>query len=167
MEKNEGGDDEMKKIIIFLAVIIILFGGVALLTKMQNDQKVSGDNPYGTTDLEQETIDQLDDPNYSNIVLPEDLDNQLNESGEATVYFFSPTCPHCQRTTPIVAPLSDDMGVDLLQYNLLEFDQGWNDFGISETPTIVHYEDGKEVARITGYQEEAVFQDWFEENVTE
>ena len=31
----------MKKVIIFLAVIVLLFGAVALLTKMQNEEKVS------------------------------------------------------------------------------------------------------------------------------
>ncbi|PMY01138.1 thiol reductase thioredoxin, partial [Pseudomonas sp. MPR-R5A] len=63
-----------------------------------------------------------------------------------------------------VSPLSEDMGVDLLQYNLLEFEEGWDDYGITQTPTIVQYKDGKEVARITGYQNKAVFEDWFNEH---
>ncbi len=86
----------------------------------------------------------------------------MNE--DVTVYFYSPTCPHCQRTTPIVDPLSKEMGIDLVQYNLLEFEQGWDDYGIESTPTIVQFKKGKETARIVGYNEEDVFQDWFNKN---
>ena len=64
-------------------------------------------------------------------------------------------------------PLADEMGLDVVQYNLLEFQDGWNQYGIEGTPTLVRYEDGKEVARIDGSREEAVFRQWFEENVKE
>ncbi|MFE8703146.1 thioredoxin family protein [Cytobacillus sp. FJAT-54145] len=154
----------MKKVIIFLAIIIALFVAVGLLTKMQNEEKVSEDNPYGKDTLHPETIAQLDDPNYQNLILPEELEEKLDNKEDVTVYFYSPTCSHCQRTTPIVDPLSKEMEIDLVQFNLLEFDNGWNQYNVSETPTIVQYKEGKEVARIVGYQEEAVFEDWFNEN---
>ena len=154
----------MKKVLIFVAIIVVLFGGLAIVTKMKNEEKVSEDNPYKKDTLQQATIDQLDDPNYQNLILPDDLQSKLDEGDDMTVYFYSPTCPHCQRTTPIVAPLSEEMDIDLVQYNLLEFEQGWNDYGIEETPTIVQYKDGKEVARITGYHEEPEFETWFNEN---
>ncbi|WNS76705.1 thioredoxin family protein [Bacillus sp. DTU_2020_1000418_1_SI_GHA_SEK_038] len=154
----------MKKVVIFLAVIIVLFVAVGFLTKMQNEEKVSGDNPYGKDKLHPETIAQLDDPNYQNIILPEELEKKLDNKEDVTVYFFSPTCSHCQRTTPVVSPLAKDMKVDLVQYNLLEFENGWDKYLITQTPTIVQYKDGKEVNRITGYQDEDVFKQWFNEN---
>ncbi|MGD6858335.1 thioredoxin family protein [Bacillus infantis] len=154
----------MKKVIIFLVIIIALFAGVAVLTSMQNKEKVSGNNPYGTENLKSETIDQLDDPNYQNIILPDELEKKLKAGEDATVYFFSPTCPHCQRTTPVVAPLADEMGVDLVQFNLWEFENGWDNYNINETPTIVQYKDGKETNRITGSQDKEVFEEWFNEN---
>ena len=46
-------------------------------------------------------------------------------------------------------------------FNLLEFEEGWDKYHIGGTPTIVHYENGKEAKRIEGYDEKAVFQDWF------
>lgn len=154
----------MKKVIIFLAVIVLLFGAVALLTKMQNEEKVSEENPYGKSDLHPETIAQLDDPNYKNLILPEQLEKKLDKKEDVTVYFYSPTCSHCQRTTPVVSPLAKDMNINLTQFNLLEFENGWDQYGIKETPTIVQYKAGKEVNRITGYQEKEVFEKWFEEN---
>ncbi|MDD9313392.1 thioredoxin family protein [Cytobacillus firmus] len=154
----------MKKVIIFLAIIVALFAAVGILTKMQNEEKVSEKNPYGKDSLYPETVKQLEDPNYQNLILPEELEKKLNNNEDVTVYFYSPTCPHCQKTTPVVAPLTEDMGIDLVQFNLLEFEDGWDNYGIKETPTIVQYKDGKEVNRITGSQEKEVFEQWFNEN---
>jgi thioredoxin-like negative regulator of GroEL len=154
----------VKKVIIFLAVIILLFGAVAFLTKMQNEEKVTEKNPYGKSTLHPETIAQMDDPNYQNLILPDKLESLLDKKEDVTVYFYSPTCSHCQRTTPVVSPLAKDMNINLTQFNLLEFDNGWDQYGITETPTIVQYKAGKEVNRITGYQEKEVFEKWFEEN---
>ncbi|MBU8880117.1 thioredoxin family protein [Bacillus sp. FJAT-29790] len=154
----------MKKVVIFLVVIIALFAAVGFLTKMQNEKKVSEENPYGKNTLHPETIAQLDDPNYQNLILPEQLEKKLNDKEDVTVYFYSPTCSHCQRTTPVVAPLAMDMNIDLVKFNLLEFDKGWDTYRITETPTIVQYKNGKEVQRITGYRDKEVFKQWFNEN---
>lgn len=154
----------MKKIVIFLAVIIVLFGALAFLTNMQNKQKVEENNLYNKDTLHPETIAQLDDPNYQNIILPEELDERLANKEDLTVYFFSPTCSFCVATTPIVAPLAKEMDIDLKQFNLLEFENGWNKYKIESTPTIIQYKDGKEVARIVGGQDKETFEAWFNEN---
>ncbi|WP_409304458.1 thioredoxin family protein [Peribacillus sp. SCS-155] len=153
----------MKKMIIFLCVIAVLFIAIALITSYQQEEKVQG-NPYGKKNLDQSTIDQLDDPNYQNLILPAELANKLRDKKDATVYFYSPTCPHCQKATPIVAPLAEKMGIDLEQYNLLEFEQGWDDYKIESTPTIVFYKNGKEVDRLVGQMEEKEYKEWFEKN---
>lgn len=153
----------MKKIVIFLVIIIGIFAALFFITKMQNEEKAKG-NPYGKENLHPETVDQLEDPNYQNIITPDKLDAIIENKEDATVYFYSPTCPHCVRTTPVVAPVAKDLNVDLLQFNLLEFEDGWNNYGIEETPTIVQYKNGKEVNRVIGYQEASVFETWFNEN---
>lgn len=153
----------MKKMIIFLIIIIALFAAIALITSTQNKQKAES-NPYNKKNLEQSTIDQLNDPNYQNLILPDELAKDLKNKEDKTVYFYSPECIHCQKTTPIVAPLAEEMGIDLVQYNLLEFKQGWDDYSIESTPTIVHFKNGKEEARIVGYNEKEVFKKWFEDH---
>lgn len=150
--------------IIFTVIIVGLFAALAIITTLQNSQKAEG-NPFNKSRLDPETIKQLDDPNYQNIILPEEIDKQLADGATMTVYFYSPTCPACRETTPIVVPLSEEKGIDLKMYNLLEFEQGWSDYNIESTPTIIHYVDGKEVNRIVGYQEREVFSKWFDESV--
>jgi thiol-disulfide isomerase/thioredoxin len=162
VEKNQGGSI-MKKIVIFSAIIIALFAAIAIITNVQKTDKSEG-NPYGKDKLKPATVDQLDDPNYQNLILPKELEKKLEKKENVTVYFYSPTCSHCQKTTPIVAPLAEKMGIDLVQYNLLEFDQGWDDYNIQSTPTIVYYKNGKEQDRIVGFNEEQAFQNWFEKN---
>ena len=149
----------MKKLIIFISIIVVIFGALAFLTTYQNNQKAEG-NPYGKAKLDPATIGQLDDPLYQNQILPDDLKQRLDDGESLTVYFYSPTCVYCQQTTPIVGPLTEELGIDLKRFNLLEFEDGWNDFNIESTPTMIHFVDGKEEKRVVGLQEEDVFKSW-------
>ncbi|GER65846.1 thioredoxin [Weizmannia acidilactici] len=158
----------MKKIILFLAIIIVLFAGIAGITKyQQNKQKKH--NPYAgaksVSELSTATRDQLDNPLYQNIILPKQLQSDLKAGKDVTVYFFMPTCPHCKRTTPVVSPVAKDMGIDLKEFNLTEFESGWDEYKIKATPTIVHYKDGKEAARIVGEHTKQEFRQWFSKYV--
>lgn len=130
---------------------------------MQNKEKVAG-NPYEKDTLDPATVDLLDDENYQNIIIPEELEEKLANKEDVTVYFFSSTCGYCKQATPILTPLAEELGVDLVQFNLLEFEDGWDDYRIEGTPTIIQFKDGKETARIKNLQDEETYRQWFEEN---
>ncbi|EOR25196.1 MULTISPECIES: thioredoxin family protein [Niallia] len=152
----------MKKVIFFLVFIIILFAGVAFLSNMQKEKAVEG-NMYKKDNLKPETIELLDDPNYQNIILPSELEEKLKTEEDVTVYFFSSDCMYCKQTTPELMPLAEELNVSIDQYNLWEFEEGWDKYNIESTPTIVQYKNGEEVSRINGYREPAVFKQWLEE----
>jgi thioredoxin-related protein len=152
----------MKKVIFFLVFIIILFAGVAFLSNMQKEKAVEG-NLYKKEDLESATVEILDDPNYQNIIVPDELEKKLKTEEDVTVYFFSSECIYCKQTTPELMPLAEDLNVSIDQYNLLEFEEGWDKYNIDSTPTIVQYKNGEEVGRINGYREPEVFRQWLEE----
>lgn len=155
------------KMFVILAVVIVLFGGLYFLVDYKNKQTVeSTGNPYGKENLHQETIDQLDDPLYQNQVTPDELKEQLNNQEDVTVYFYSPTCIFCQKTTPVLVPVAEDMDVDLKKMNLLEFGETVaNTYNVQSTPTLVHYKNGEEIDRVNGEQEESLFKSFFEEYV--
>ncbi|AVQ98601.1 Thioredoxin [Oceanobacillus picturae] len=155
-----------KKILVFVGVIVLLFAGLYFVIDYKNNQTVeNNDNPYGDKKLEQSTIDQLDDPNYGNQIMPDELSEQV-ESGEAvTVYFYNPECVHCQNTTPYLVPLAEDNNVDMKKMNLLEFKDQWNVYGIESTPTLIHFENGEEQGRIVGQVPEENFQQFFDQYV--
>lgn len=152
----------MKKVIIFTVIIVAIFGALAYVTTTQNKQKAEG-NPYGKETLDPATTKQLDDPNYGNQILPDQLESKLENGETMTVYFYSPTCPHCQETTPVIVPMVDEMGLDLKKFNLLEFEEGWRKYGIEYTPTLIHFENGEEVSRLVGYHpDHNEYKTWFE-----
>ncbi|MBO8156205.1 MAG: thioredoxin family protein [Bacillaceae bacterium] len=154
----------MKKLIIFGSVTVALFVVLIVVVQLQN-KEASEDNPYGKESLHPATIEQLDDPLYQNQILPEELEEMLDQKEDVTVYFYSPTCPHCQRTTPILVPLAEEYGIDLKKLNVLEFESAWDDYNINGTPTLIYFENGKEKTRIEGENTEEVFRMFFEQEV--
>ncbi|MEH6941479.1 thioredoxin family protein [Bacillus sp. JJ722] len=149
----------MKKIIIFLAIIIALFAGIAFMNSVQNKEKTA-DNPYGKEDLEPLTIDLLDDENYQNIITPKNLEKKLENEKQTFVYFFQPDCSFCKIATPKLMATAKEQGLDINQYNLMEFEEGWDQYDIEGTPTLVVYEDGKEVDRKVGDDSEKGFKEF-------
>ncbi|MCM3389452.1 thioredoxin family protein [Ureibacillus chungkukjangi] len=139
----------MKKLGILGAVVVVLFAAIIILTNLANQDKLK-DNPYDTDSLDQATIDLLDNENYQNIILPEELEEKIDSGEPVVAYMFSPTCIHCQAMTPALMPIADEVDVHIDQYNLLEYDQGWNQYNIESTPTLIYFKDGKEVNRIIG-----------------
>lgn len=153
----------MKKVIIFAIVVILLFVGISILTNKEQSDK-SKDNPYGKKDLKTSTINQLDDPNYQNIITPEKLDEMIENKETFTAYYFSPECSHCVKTTPILMPVAKEKNVHVYQFNLLEYEEGWDDYNIDSTPTLIHYEKGQETSRIVGEHTADEFKQWFDAN---
>lgn len=140
----------MKKLIIYLGIIVGLFAILYSVNQMSLQAK--NDNIYGipAKKLNALTVAQLGDPNYQNIILPKDLEQKLQNKENGFVYFFSPECSHCKETTPYLMPMSKELGVDMKQFNLLEFKEGWDQYRIKYTPTLVYFKDGKEAERIEG-----------------
>ncbi|WP_407271641.1 thioredoxin family protein [Radiobacillus sp. PE A8.2] len=132
-----------KNMIIFISIILVLFIALAFVVNYQNNN----------------------DPLYQNQISLDDLSDTLNNEEDVTVYFYSPTCEHCKVTTPVVVPLTEDLGIDMKKVNVLEYDAAWAQYDIEGTPTIIHFEDGEEAARISGSQPEASFRSFFEDEV--
>lgn len=162
------------KMIMIIGVVVILFGALYFVNSYKDKQaldkaetNLKEDNPYGDKKLQRSTIEQLDDPLYDNQIMPDDLREKIDSGESVTVYFFSPECGHCVNTTPVLVPVTEDLGVDMVKLNLLEFPEEWEGFNIESTPTVVHYEDKKEVARIIGSQSEKEFEVFFKEYVVD
>jgi thioredoxin 1 len=155
----------MKKLSIYLGIIAALFALIYVLNHVSvnsNDPDAKRLYNRPASQLNQLTVKQLKDANYQNIILPEDLKKRVQNKESLFVYFFSPDCPHCVRTTPMLYPLSKQMNVDLKQLNLMEFKQEWTTYNIEYTPTLVYFKDGKEVERLVGENEEQKFKDFFD-----
>ncbi len=140
----------MKKLGIIAAVVVVLFAAIIILTNLSNQSKLDENNPYGTSNLKQSTIDLLDNEYYQNIIQPEALKEKIASGEPVVAYLFSPECPHCQNFTPNLMPTADEVGVQVDQLNILEYQAGWTEYGIEYTPTLIYFNEGKEVNRLVG-----------------
>jgi thioredoxin 1 len=144
----------MKKLLIYLSIVVVLFGALYVVNQQShkvNDPKIA-DNPYGVpaSKLNPATVPLLSDPNYQNIIVPKTLDEKIANKESFFVYYFKSDCPHCKITTPVITPIQKEVGVDVKQFNLLEFPEGWQTYNVQQTPTLVYYKNGVEAERIIG-----------------
>ena len=150
----------MKKLGIIGAAVVLLFAAIIVLTNMSNSDKMK-DNPYDTDNLQQSTIDLLDDENYQNIILPDDLQAKI-ESGEGVfAYMFSPECGHCMNFTPKLMNVAEQEDIQIDQLNVLEYQNAWTTYQIEYTPTLIYFENGEEVTRIVGDKDEETVRQFF------
>lgn len=150
----------MKKLSIYLSIVIILFAALFIIERQSNKSTLSANSEaamklYNTTPdkLDPATVKQLSNPDYQNIILPDELQQKLDNGEDLFVYFFSPTCSYCVATTPHLNEIAAEVGVDIFQFNNLEFGQIASQYGVRSTPTLVFFENGQlggEDTRIVG-----------------
>ncbi|MGG1664280.1 thioredoxin family protein [Brevibacillus sp. NRS-1366] len=149
----------------FVISVLGIFWGIyyyAGLQKNTFNNENSGGNPYEKEVLHQETIKQLNDPLYQNIILPKELDKRIQNNNEPLyVYFYSPKCTHCLKATPKLMQVANQLDKEVLMFNLLEFENGWDDYQIEATPTLVTYEKGLESLRLIGDQDSKSYEQFF------
>lgn len=156
----------MKKLGIIAAIVVALFALAVVLTDTANKGKLEKhENPYGTENLKQSTIDLLDDENYQNIILPDALRKKIDSGEPVVAYLFSPECQHCREMTPRLMPIAKEMDVHIDQLNILEYDDGWDEYNVEYTPTLIYFEDGKEVERMVGSHSDDEIRQFFNEVV--
>lgn len=135
-----------KKLLMFGIIIVVLFGALFIINKQDSN------NVYGkpSAQLNSATKKLLNDPNYQNIILPGPLDELAASTEGGIVYFFASDCQYCKETTPLLMPIADELGANIEQFNLREYTDYFNKYGIQYTPTLVYFEGGKEVDRLVG-----------------
>lgn len=136
----------MKKMLIFGGIIIVLFAAIFAVTQMEKKNASTDEKGY-----------------YSNKISLEDLNKNIEDKKEQTIYFYQTSCVHCQKVSPIVVPLAKDLNVDMKVIDIENLNEPWDKYDIKGTPTIIHFKDGKEVSRISGEQSKERFKEWFEQ----
>lgn len=155
----------MKKLLIIGGAIVAVFILIVVLSNKADETKLK-DNPYGTDNLSKSTIDLIGNENYNNIVQPDDLFKKIEAGESVTAYYFHPECQYCMQMTPVMMPIATEMGVNVQQYNMMEFGDkvGMDtDYKIESWPVLIHYKDGKEVGRMVGAQPEENIRAFFTE----
>jgi thioredoxin 1 len=143
----------MKKLAIYLSIILVLFALLYFIDRQSNKAySEEAQQLYSTSpdNLNESTRKQLNNSDYQNIILPTELQQNISNEEDVYVYFFSPLCNFCVATTPRLNEIAADAGVDIRQYNVLEFERAWTEFNLEATPTLIYFEDGIESDRLVG-----------------
>ncbi|CAG9613216.1 hypothetical protein BACCIP111899_02411 [Bacillus rhizoplanae] len=135
----------MKKMFLFGGIVVVLLIAIFAVTKVEQKQE-------NKTDY------------YTNKISLEDLQKNVKEKKDQTIYFYQTNCVHCQKVSPIIVPMAKDMNIDMKVIDLEKYPTGWDEFKITGTPTIIHFKEGKEVSRIEGEQPKDKFKEWFTAN---
>ncbi|MDM5192185.1 thioredoxin family protein [Bacillus hominis] len=150
----------MKKMLIFGGIIIALFAAIFAVTQMEEKSASTSQSQK----LNNTTSSPTDGPDYyTNKISLSDLQKNLKEKKEETVYFYQTSCVHCQKLSPIVVPMAKDLNVDMKVMDIEKLDAPWDEYKIKGTPTIIHFKDGKEVSRISGEQPKDKLKEWLEQ----
>ena len=139
----------MKKLMAVLVVVVSLFALIVFLQNSSNKEKLEN-NVYGKDDLQQATIDLLGNEHYQNIILPEALAEKVSSGDAFYAYFFSPLCTYCKNLTPTLMLFADEHDIEVVQMNVLEFQNQMQVYKVEQTPTVVYFKDGVEQTRAIG-----------------
>jgi thiol-disulfide isomerase/thioredoxin len=139
----------MKKIILLIVIPTLLFVSLAVINNVQKNQTNQANNDAAqrlyATDADQlnpETVKLLKDKNYQTVITKQTLLQKLKNKDDFYVYFFSPTCPHCKRSTAHVNAAFKQVGLNVYQYNVLEDQSAFAEYQFDATPTIIHFQNG-------------------------
>ena len=81
------------------------------------------------------------------------------------VYFWSSTCPVCQRTSPELEKARQQAeGISFAKVELQKAREVFKKCQIRATPTLVLFKGGEEVARFTGFRDAEEIVDWIKEH---
>lgn len=140
-----------------IALVIVVFVAVFIFMNSSSGdpESLSDSGYYPYTDKEADeldgaTIDKLDDENYQHNKTLDEVNGIVSGGEGEFVYFWSPTCVHCQAATPFLIEAFNSAGEEVTQLNILEYEQAWQEYQIEATPTLVYFEEGKEVDRFAG-----------------
>ena len=138
----------------FIALVVVLGG-----QKEQEVETALENSPYTDIegeDLNQATINTINDENYNRNVTYDESVEKINNEEEVYVYYWSPTCQYCIAETPKIVDVFSNLEEDkeFVQVNVLEYEQAWEEVELSGTPTLTKYVDGEVVSQLVGAQPE-------------
>ncbi len=140
-----------------IGLIVVVFIGVFIFMNNQTSdpESLSDSGYYPYTDKKPDeltgpTIDLLDNEDYQANKTPAEVEEIVNSGEGEFVYFWSPTCSHCMEATPMLTEALDSVEGEVTQLNVYEYENAWATWNINSTPTLIYFEDGKEVERLEG-----------------
>lgn len=134
---------EMVTVVSFAGTVVLLLVMLNVLNNYENQQIMENYNPYGKETLKPATIDLLDEEDYRFIIQPNDLKEKIASGETVVAFFFSPKCVYCTYVMPILMPVAEQYEITVHQYNLLEYPEGFQEYELELTATLIAFKNGE------------------------
>ncbi|PGA62242.1 thioredoxin family protein [Bacillus pseudomycoides] len=144
-------------ILLFSSVLLIV--GCTIFSRVYaklNDLPSAKDgieSVYKTEDLDSATISTLKDHNFKYVINSDMLKEKIEkDSNEKPVYimFFKADCKACHKLAPELNEIAKEKQVNYSQINVLFYKDLIKKYNLEEVPTVIKFENGKEVERKVG-----------------
>ncbi|PEB42278.1 thioredoxin family protein [Bacillus pseudomycoides] len=144
-------------ILLFSSVVLII--GCSIFSRVYAklhdlpSAKDGIESVYHTEDLDPATISTLKDPNFKYVINSDMLKEKIEkDSNEKSVYvmFFKADCKSCHELAPKLNEIAKESKVDYSQINVLFYKDLTEKYSLKEVPTVIKFENGKEVERKVG-----------------
>jgi len=99
------------------------------------------------------------------VINKETFDTNVISEGQLTfVDFFTTWCRPCNLLAPVLEELSEDHeDINFVKVDIEAEPELSSDYGITSIPTLVIFNDGKEIDRKTGLLSKTALKDWLSE----
>lgn len=87
--------------------------------------------------------------------------SDITQSGFVVVDFFATWCGPCQMLLPVLEEVSNEVDFPIYKIDIDKFQTLAVQNGVRSVPTVIVFNNGKEVARRAGFQPKERLLDWF------
>jgi len=90
-------------------------------------------------------------------IITEDIRDIIKDTKKLVVKFYGEYCQPCKMMDPIIVQAHEELDYDIVKVCTDDFPNDVEDFEISNVPTFIVFEDGKEKGRFFGAMPKASF----------
>lgn len=88
-----------------------------------------------------------------------------SEDTPVLAYFYSATCPHCKKQSPVIEELAEETDdLRTVRVQAQECLPAFRNHSVLGTPTMILFAGDEEVARESGFQDKEGLESWITDN---
>lgn len=97
-----------------------------------------------------------------NIISKEEFNNEI-KTGIVLVDFYATWCGPCKMLSSVIEKVDEEHLIDILKIDVDEIRELAGEYKIYSVPTLIIFEKGKEIKRISGFMSEDELKGWIKD----
>ena len=97
-----------------------------------------------------------------NIISKEEFNNEI-KTGIVLVDFYATWCGPCKMLSLVIEKVDEEHLIDIIKIDVDEIRELASEYKIYSVPTLIIFENGKEIKRISGFMSEDELKGWIKD----